>query len=101
MDQAPLAVRGKVHVQWSYRSMDRLAGTAVFDIRECLKRAKSIPRCPRRLEIRFDEALDGINCPPDISAALFRERRLNFFLLWSDGRDGWDIGLATRQFDRW
>ena len=100
MRDAPLAVRGKINVRWSDRSMDHLAGTAVLDVRECLKRPKSLPRCPRRLEIRFDEALGGISCPPDISAALFRERRLNFFLLWGDGRDGWDIGLMTRQFDR-
>jgi hypothetical protein len=100
MSQAPLAVQGKIRVQWSERSMDHLAGTAVLDVRQCLKRPKSLPRCPRRLKIRFDEALDGINCPPDISAALFRQRRLNFFLLWADGGGSWDIGLMTRQFDR-
>ena len=99
MKEAPLAVRGKVQVRWSDRSSERLAGTAVLNVHECLRRAKSIPRCPRRLTIPFEESLDGVNCPPDITKAMFRARRLNFFLLWGDDRDGWQIGVARRQFD--
>jgi len=99
MREAPLAVRAKVQMAWTDRSVDRLAGTAILTVRQCLRRAKYIPRCPRRMEIKVDESLDGINCPPEIVKALFRERRLNYFLLWGNDRDGWEIGVARRRAD--
>ncbi|HEX8574250.1 MAG TPA: hypothetical protein VF759_16030 [Allosphingosinicella sp.] len=99
MKEAPLAVRGKLRVDWSDRSSERLAGTAMLKVDECLRRAKSVARCPRGLTIRFEEPLDGINCPPEITRAMFRSGRLNFFLLWGNDRDGWQIGVARRQFD--
>jgi hypothetical protein len=101
MREAPLAVRGKINVIWTERSEKRLAGTAFLTVRNCLRRAKYIRRCPRRMEIPFDEARDGINCPPEIVRAQLRERarKLNFFLLWGNDRDGRDIGVLRRRLD--
>ena len=103
--RAELAIRARPSFLYSERRFEiseeregRLAGHVTFDRIHCYRVAKRVGRCPKRLTVAFDYALDGYNCPPDIAA--LDPERLRYFLLARDANGAWHIDGAYRRFDR-
>jgi hypothetical protein len=102
---APLAIRARPTFRFTARDYDisetrdgRLAGQVILEKIHCYRVARRIGRCPKRLVVDFDYALDGINCPPELNA--IDPERLRYFLLWRGKAGAWQIDVARRRFDR-
>jgi hypothetical protein len=96
--QTYLPVQARARFVFDGGSSDRLTGHAVLDRIYCFRRPRELVHCPRMLDIRFDETLDGYNCPPDV--ATDRPDRLRYFRLSRNEAGAWQIDNAYRNFGR-
>jgi hypothetical protein len=96
--QTYLAARARARFTYDEYSQDRVRGRAVLDRIHCFRKPRELDRCPRMLDIRFDENLDGYNCPPDVAGD--RPNRLRYFRLSQNEAGAWQIDNAYRTFSR-
>lgn len=94
--QTYLAVQARARFVFDAGSPDRLTGRAVLDRIYCFRRPRELVRCPRMLDIRVDESLDGYNCPPDVASD--RPDRLRYFRLSLNEAGAWQIDNAYLKF---
>lgn len=93
-----LAIQARARFNYDEFSPDRVTGRAILDRIHCFRKPRELARCPRALDIRFDEYLDGYNCPPDVASD--RPNRLRYFRLSRNEAGAWQIDNAYLNFSR-
>jgi hypothetical protein len=93
-----LAIRAIPRIRFTGSQPNRIEGRVRFERIRCYQKPSYMRRCPRSLEVAFDETLDGINCPPDIAGE--RPERMRYFRLGRSEDGAWRLDNAYRQFDR-